>query len=78
METNLAELEAFGFTVVEPEKVAPNDFAKRMLDVMLEIAEREDPMTVDLSTREQKDRPVYGRNLFPLHGRQALRSSPRR
>ena len=66
VETNLAELEAFGFTVVEPEKVAPNDFAKRMLDALLEIAEREDPMTVDLSTREQKDRPVYGRNLFHM------------
>jgi ectoine hydroxylase-related dioxygenase (phytanoyl-CoA dioxygenase family) len=66
IETNLMELEAFGFTIVEPEKVAPRAFTKRMLDATLAAAEREDPMAVDLSTRAQKDRPVYGRNLFHL------------
>jgi hypothetical protein len=66
IETNLAELEAFGFTIVEPEKVAPKGFTDRMLAALLKVAEAEDPMVVDLSTRDQKDRPVYGRNLFHL------------
>ncbi|MGH7009560.1 MAG: hypothetical protein ACREEX_01860, partial [Caulobacteraceae bacterium] len=66
LETNLAELEAFGFTIVEPEKAAPPGFAQRMLDALLAIAGHEDANAVDLSTRAQKDRPVYGRNLFHL------------
>ncbi len=66
IETNLAELEAFGFTIVEPERLAPRAFTKRMLEATLAVARREDPMAVDLSTRAQKDRPVYGRNLFHL------------
>ncbi len=66
VETNIAELEAFGFTIVEPEKVAPKGFADRMLSALLRIADAEDPMAVDLGTRAQKDRPVYGRNIFHL------------
>jgi len=66
VETNIAELEAFGFTIVEPEKVAPKGFADRMLSALLRVADEEDPNAVDLSTRAQKDRPVYGRNLFHL------------
>src|ERR1700733_4526784 len=66
IETNLMELEAFGFTIVEPEKVAPRAFTKKLLEATLAVAEREDPMAGDLSTRAQKDRPVYGRNLFHL------------
>ena len=39
IETNLAELEAFGFTVVEPEKTgASPDFAPRLLKRLEEIA----------------------------------------
>jgi hypothetical protein len=66
VETNLAELEAFGFTIVEPEKVAPKGFADRMLNALLAAADREDPMAVDLSRKAQKDKPVYGRNLFHM------------
>ena len=66
IETNLAELEAFGFTIVEPEKVAPAGFGDRMMAALLAIAESEDPNVVDLSTRAQKDKPNYGRNLFHL------------
>ncbi|HEX2038180.1 MAG TPA: phytanoyl-CoA dioxygenase family protein [Acidimicrobiales bacterium] len=40
LEQNVAELEAFGFTVVEPEKVAPADFTRRLRDRLLEIASR--------------------------------------
>ncbi len=67
IETNIAELEAFGFTIVEPEKVAPKGFSDRMLSALLAVADREEGEgNVDLNTRAQKDRPVYGRNLFHL------------
>jgi ectoine hydroxylase-related dioxygenase (phytanoyl-CoA dioxygenase family) len=66
IETCLAELEAFGFTIVEPEKVAPREFTQRMLDAALSIAGRENPDAVALNTRAQKDRPAYGRQLFHL------------
>ena len=69
IETNLAELESFGFTIIEPSKAAPNGFSERLLSAMLSIAETEDPMAVDLSTRAQKDKPNYGRNLFHLNAK---------
>ncbi|MBX3511665.1 MAG: phytanoyl-CoA dioxygenase family protein [Hyphomonadaceae bacterium] len=68
IESNIAELEAFGFTIVEPEKTqAPKDFAKRLLDKLMEIARREDAAKVDLNKHE--DRPAYGRQLFHLFAR---------
>lgn len=66
LETNLAELEAFGFTIVEPDKVAPKGFAERMLDAVLELEAREAPETVDMMNRPQAERPVYGRSIFRL------------
>jgi hypothetical protein len=66
LETNLAELEAFGFTIVEPEKAAPPGFAQRMLDAVLELEAKEAPDTVDMMNRPQSERPVYGRSIFRL------------
>lgn len=40
LEQNIAELDAFGYTVVEPDKVAPPEFHKRMLEAILEVHER--------------------------------------
>jgi hypothetical protein len=37
---NIAELEAFGFTVVPPEKVAPSDFHARVREAVIEVHER--------------------------------------
>jgi hypothetical protein len=65
LETNLAELEAFGFTVVEPEKTgAPPDFAGKLLDAVMAIADKEDRNVVSLNAHET--RPAYGRQLFHL------------
>lgn len=66
IETNIAELEAFGFTIVPPEKVAPKGFTDRMLNALLRVAGEEGEGDVALNMRAQKDRPVYGRNLFHL------------
>ena len=66
IETNIAELEAFGFTIVPPEKVAPKGFTDRMLNALLRVAGEEGENKDTLNMRAQKDRPVYGRNLFHL------------
>ena len=65
IETNIAELEAFGFTVIEPENTGmPKDFYKRLMDKTLEIAGKEDINVVDLN--KQAVRPAQGRQLFNL------------
>ncbi len=66
LETNLAELEAFGFTIVEPGKAAPKEFTDRLLEAVLASAEREDPKATALGNRAQSEKPAYGRQLFHL------------
>jgi hypothetical protein len=66
IESNLAELEAFGFTIVEPEKVAPPGFAERMLEAALAVEAREAPDSVAMMNLPQEQRPVYGRSIFRL------------
>ncbi|HEY5410198.1 MAG TPA: phytanoyl-CoA dioxygenase family protein [Caulobacteraceae bacterium] len=67
IETNLAELEAFGFTIVEPEKAAPAGFAQRMLEATMRLVCEEDPSGVRLNGFEK--RSVDGRHLFHLIGK---------
>jgi hypothetical protein len=66
LESNIAELEAFGFTIVPPEKAAPRAFFDRMLNAVLEIGTAEDEAKVKMANRPQSERPVYGRALFHL------------
>ena len=40
MESNVADLDAHGFTVVPPEIANPNGMAERMLNALLDIAEK--------------------------------------
>jgi ectoine hydroxylase-related dioxygenase (phytanoyl-CoA dioxygenase family) len=67
IETNLAELEAFGFTIIEPEKngAAP-DFAERLYAKVMEIARQEDALAVELNKHADAEKPAYGRQLFHL------------
>jgi ectoine hydroxylase-related dioxygenase (phytanoyl-CoA dioxygenase family) len=68
LEPNIAELEAFGFTVIDPEKTgAPPDFAERLLEAVQRLAGEEDEAAVDLN--KHADRPAYGRQLFHLLAR---------
>lgn len=65
LEQNIAELEAFGFTVVEPEKTgAPAGFAQNLLDAVCRLAKAEDEKAVELNTHA--DKPAFGRQLFHL------------
>jgi len=65
LESNIAELEAFGFTVIEPEKTAaPKDFANRLLEATKAIANAESQSAVALNRHE--DKPAFGRQLFHL------------
>lgn len=72
IETNLAELEAYGFTIVEPEKVAPPGFTDRLLEAVLAMEAREAPETVEMMNLPQEQRPVYGRSIFRLPAKDAL------
>lgn len=64
IETNLLELEVFGFTIIEPEKATPNGLGKRLLDATQALMKREDPTLVPLNTYEKG--AVDGRHLFHL------------
>ncbi len=65
LERNIAELEAFGFTVVEPEDTgAPKGFAEELLQTVKRIAGEEDELSVDLN--KHADKPAFGRQLFHL------------
>lgn len=66
LESNIAELEAFGFTVVEPGKAAPKQFFDRMLAAVRRVCAEEHPEEVSMLNRPQEERPVYGRSLFHM------------
>lgn len=48
LEQNIAELDNFGFTIVEPDKVAPPGFADRLLEAILSIVEKRTGVRPDL------------------------------
>jgi len=52
LEKNLAELDAFGFTILEPGVAAPVDWVMRLRDKVLEVAERRTGVKHDLETGE--------------------------
>ncbi len=71
LETNLAELEAFGFTVVPPEKTGIDPAMSRaLLERLKEMAAEEDAAAVALN--KHADRPAAGRQLFHLLSRDPL------
>lgn len=72
IETNLAEIEAFGFTVIPSERtgISP-DFTRALLDRLTEIADEEDALAVDLN-KHQETKPADGRQLFHLLNRDPL------
>jgi ectoine hydroxylase-related dioxygenase (phytanoyl-CoA dioxygenase family) len=67
IETNIAELETFGFTIIEPEKtgVSP-EFARRMLERVMAISAEEDALAVELNKHDDAAKPAFGRQLFHL------------
>lgn len=50
LEKNIAELETFGFTVLEPGRAAPVEWTERLRDRVLEVAERRTGVKHDLGT----------------------------
>jgi ectoine hydroxylase-related dioxygenase (phytanoyl-CoA dioxygenase family) len=67
LESNIAELETFGFTVIEPEKTgASPDFAERLLDRVMAVAREEDDQAVELNKHSDAEKPAFGRQLFHL------------
>lgn len=67
LEANIAELETFGFTVIEPEKTgAPPGFHDRLLQALDRVASQEDALAVELNKHADAAKPAYGRQLFHL------------
>jgi Phytanoyl-CoA dioxygenase (PhyH) len=66
LERNLLELDTYGFTVVEPYKVAPKTEFEALRDAVFELIENEDPAAVDINRQPERTRPAYGRQLFHL------------
>ena len=60
MESNVADLDAHGFTVVPPEIANPNGMADRMLNALLDIAEKRNGERPDMETG---DTHAYQANL---------------
>ena len=50
LETNLAEFETYGFTVIEPDRFAPPEFLERVRRAVLDVAERRTGIKHDLVT----------------------------
>ncbi|HEY5410200.1 MAG TPA: phytanoyl-CoA dioxygenase family protein [Caulobacteraceae bacterium] len=50
LETNLAELEAFGFTIIPPQKVSEDALVSRMLSATIDLCEEMDRAGAGLST----------------------------
>ena len=48
LEKNVAELDSFGFTIVEPDRVAPPEFVDRLLGTILKIVEQRTGIAPDL------------------------------
>jgi ectoine hydroxylase-related dioxygenase (phytanoyl-CoA dioxygenase family) len=42
LESNIAELEAYGFTIVEPDKISPTGLHARLLEKLVELCEQAD------------------------------------
>lgn len=71
LESNLAELEAFGFTIVEPAQLAgAGDIVDRLRSATLCVAERGANDAVELN--RHANRPAVGRQLFHLLAKDAV------
>jgi hypothetical protein len=57
---NVAELDATGLTVVEPEKAAEPGFAERLRDATLAVGERRSGLRLDLGAADQPGHGAFG------------------
>lgn len=66
LEPNIAELEAFGFTVIPPEQSGVSlEFVNRLLERLDEAGRRQDPTDAGLND-DDGGRPAAGRQIFQL------------
>ncbi len=73
LEANIAELEAFGFTVVDPDKTgAAPGFAERLLEKVVEAARQEDELAVEINKHPDAEKPALGRQIFHLLDRDPI------
>jgi hypothetical protein len=60
LEGNIAELEAMGLTVVEPERAANPGFAERLRDAVMRVGEERSGARLDLDAAHEPGRGAFG------------------
>jgi ectoine hydroxylase-related dioxygenase (phytanoyl-CoA dioxygenase family) len=71
LETNIAELDTFGFTVVPPEKAAPAGFADQLRDAVVDHMRASDHEAAEINV-SRAESPVDGEHLFHTVARDPL------
>lgn len=66
LESNLAELDTYGFTVVPPEKAAPPGFAEKLRDAVVSYSRAQDPNVAQMNVADRARSSVDGEHLFHL------------
>src|SRR3569832_1022156 len=69
LESHVAEIDTYGFTVVPPEKAAPPGFAARLRDAVIRHTRGQNSADAHINTIDKGLRPVDGEHLFLTVGR---------
>ncbi|MBS0470430.1 MAG: phytanoyl-CoA dioxygenase family protein [Proteobacteria bacterium] len=69
LESHVAEIDTYGFTVVPPEKAAPAGFADKLRDAVIRHTRSQDGADAHINVLEKERRPVDGEHLFHTVGR---------
>ena len=64
LESHLAELDTYGFTVVPPEKAAPVGFAEQLRDAVIRHTRGQNSADAHINAIDPDKRPVDGEHLF--------------
>ena len=64
LESHVAELDTYGFTVVPPEKAAPAGFAEKLRDAVVRHTRGQNSADAHINTVDADKRPVDGEHLF--------------
>ncbi|HVP84881.1 MAG TPA: phytanoyl-CoA dioxygenase family protein [Rhizomicrobium sp.] len=72
LESYVAELDTFGFTVVPPEKAAPPGFAQKLHDAVWQYTKGSDKHVAEMNVVDKAQRSVDGEHLFHTIKRDAV------
>jgi len=64
LESHVAELDTYGFTIVPPERAAPPGFADRLRDAVVSHTRSQNSADAQINVIDRSKRPVDGEHLF--------------